>query len=120
MSSDILYVPNEKECQMVFSVKHGKSRRSLTLNDIVRIEASGAYSNIICDDGSKYIISKCLADIEKELATDQMLRVHRSHLVHKLKIEKLCNSNGLFLLLSNQDQIAVSRRKRESIKLAIA
>ncbi len=82
------------------------------VNDIVRLEAEGAYTHFITTN-QKVIISKNIKHYQS-LLDETFIRCHQSHLVnskHILSIEK-----GDFLKMSNEDLVPISTRRKAEIK----
>ena len=92
-------------------LKTADQRYVLSVKDIIRLEADGAYTNFICKD-QKIIISKNLKHYQG-LLNDNFIRCHQSHLINSSHIVGL-NKAG-FLQLSNQDTVPISTRKKSEI-----
>jgi two-component system LytT family response regulator len=93
-------------------VKTGKQTYVILLKDIIRLEASGSYTNIITTKES-ILVSKNIKHYQKLLDIDNFLRPHQSHLVNKNHILEMNNGK---LLLSNNEKIPVSFRKKAFIR----
>ncbi len=52
------------------------------LDDIVRIEASGSYSNIFLQDGRAILVSYPLNIVQQDLPKCQFIRIHRSLIIN--------------------------------------
>lgn len=86
----------------------------LALKNIVRLEADRNYCAIYLSDGRKKVVSKTLSDMEELLDEKGFFRCHKSHLIHKIHIQKVPNS--FFVHLSDGTEIPISRRRREEFK----
>jgi len=72
------------ESQSIF-VKGDKKQHQVFLRDIVYIEALGNYCILHCES-NKIITQQTMAGFEKQLPSDQFIRVHKSFIVAKAKV----------------------------------
>jgi two-component system LytT family response regulator len=105
----------------------GRSARSvieLPVNDgiifikqcsIIRIEASGSYSNIYLKDGVKYTASKNLKHFESLLDPTIFHRCHLSHIINMNEIIKLLSCDGYFAKMRDNSQPEVSRKQKDML-----
>ena len=80
--------------------------------DIIHLEASESYTTIYLQDGKKYLSSKNIKVFEENLNPNIFFRTHKSHIInfaHHLK--EFNRSLGNLAVMSNEEQIPVSRRK---------
>lgn len=85
--------------------------------EIIYCEGVGNYTRFHFAGRSPMLVSRTIKEYEELLYDHHFLRVHKSYLVnlgHVGKYEK----EGL-LHMSNGDQVAVSRRKKDEVKLKI-
>lgn len=82
--------------------------------DIVRCESESNYTHVFLNNGRQMLIAKTLKDIEA-LLPDSFLRVHQSHLVNIVHINKYFKGDGGYLLLDEGTTVPVSRSKREEL-----
>ena len=87
----------------------------LKVEDIVRIEADGSYSEVFLANGKKYVVSRILKNFQTALEEFNFVRVHRGHLVNLNYIESLSRTDGGFLKLLNGDTIPIARKEKELI-----
>jgi two-component system LytT family response regulator len=84
------------------------------LNEIVMLQAEGAYTNVCMNNGSKLLVSRKIKFFEEILAKRKnFFRIHRSHLVN---LNYVCKYNRLesYLTLENEISLPVSKdRKKE-------
>lgn len=84
--------------------------KELEVNDILCIEANQSYS-VIYYENKKYVYSKNLIYFEKLLADNPLFfRTHRSWIVNLSKVKHF-SKNKLTLMLHNNIETTVSRRK---------
>jgi two-component system LytT family response regulator len=81
----------------------------LILKDIVHIEADRNYSYIHLKNGTKKLVTKTLSDLEELLDSKGFYRCHRSHILNR---EHIVDAKGISVVLSNNVQLPVSRRKK--------
>jgi two-component system LytT family response regulator len=97
-----------------------KGSRKLVISTIIRIEGSSNYSKIfIADKLYPLLTCKVLHWFEDNLYNKSFIRTHKSHLVNRQYIEKLC-SNTNQVELRNGETIAISKRKYLSVKKIVA
>lgn len=89
----------------------------ISIEDIVRCEAQGAYTKIHINDSKKILVSKPLKDYENLLPEDVFFRIHNSHLINLNYIKKYNRGRGGFVELDDGSVIEVAtRRKDEFLK----
>jgi two-component system, LytTR family, response regulator len=98
----------------------------ITISNIVRIEAISNYSklffaNACASTGGRntLVVAKVLKWFDELLADKGFVRTHRSHLVNLGCINSYTN-NRHKIILQNEEQINISRRKRSSITKTLA
>lgn len=100
---------NKKEEKIV--LKTTEQRYVIFVKDIIRLEADGAYTLFITASNS-IIVSKHLKFYEN-LLNDSFIRCHQSHLVNKNHIIGIDKNN--ILLLTNEEKVPVSTRKKSEV-----
>jgi two-component system, LytTR family, response regulator len=93
----------------------------IDIRNIVRIEAISNYSKLFFTTGKTLVVAKVLKWFDVLLEDKGFIRIHRSHLINLSCIYSYNNNNQHKVILQNQEQIDISRRKRSSIikRLAI-
>ena len=86
----------------------------VSLSDIVYCEAEGPYTNFYLLDDKKICVSRPLADYELLLSDDDFLRVHKSFLINLHHTREYRRGEGGVVILSNDVEIYVSRRKKDT------
>ena len=79
-------------------------------SDIVYVKADESYS-ILNTSGAKFISSRHLSSIKKQLFNDTFLQVHQSFIIN-LDHVKMYNKRENYILMSNGDQVKVARRNK--------
>ena len=82
---------------------------------IIRIEASSNYSKMFLTGGRTMVVTIVLKSLEEKLIDKGFVRVHRSHLVNSACIQTY-NSSNLRIVLRNNEQIVISRRRSMDIR----
>lgn len=82
----------------------------INTQDIIRLEADGAYTNFITT--SKKIITSKNLKYYQEILDDNFIRSHQSHLINKKHIKGVKNTT---IIMSNSDLVPISSRKKAEI-----
>ncbi|MBF8148589.1 response regulator transcription factor [Winogradskyella sp. F6397] len=85
------------------------------INNIIRCQSDSNYTNILCKDGNKILISRTLKEIEELLKDNHFLRVHQSHLINPNFVKGILKQDGGSLIMSDDEEIPVSRQKSKQI-----
>ena len=88
-------------------------------NSILRVEAISNYSKLIFTDGRSLVVAKLLSWFEDKLPGHQFNRLHRGHLVNLRYIKSYNSFSKNEVVLSNNEKLSVSKRKRTEFKKAI-
>lgn len=87
----------------------------LNINDIVRCESDGSYTEFYLSNSKKIMVSKPLKEYDELLSHSGFLRVHKSHLVNINYINSYEKRDGGYLVLNDLSKIPVSVRKRDYV-----
>lgn len=82
---------------------------------IIRLEASGSYTEFYLDGGTKHIASKTLKEYEPQLHPSLFYRCHISHIINLSKVEKLLTTDGLFAQMTDGSLPVVSRKNKDTL-----
>ncbi|WP_323789327.1 LytTR family DNA-binding domain-containing protein [Psychroserpens sp.] len=96
-------------------LKDSNSIYFINLNDIVRCESSGQYTEFYIEDSKRIVISKSLKEYEELLEPYGFIRPHHSHLININKILRFDKVNGGSLIMETLEEIPVSFRKKAQI-----
>ena len=88
-------------------------------HEIVYCEASSGYTNVHLMDGRKVVASKPLGYFEVILSNYRFFRIHHSYLINLNKIKEFQRFDGGYVIMDNNKQLEVSRRKRNEFLEAI-
>ena len=83
------------------------------IRNITRIEGSGAYCRIFSLDTKPLLISKSMKEVEVLLPENLFFRIHDRHIINLKHIKEFRKEDGGVVILENDDQIPVSRRKKQ-------
>ena len=79
-------------------------------DDIIRLEASGSYTQFYLTNGTKYIASKNLKDYEVLLNPLNFYRCHLSHVINLRHVIKLVSTDGLFAKMSDESLVEIAKK----------
>ncbi len=82
--------------------------------ELIRLEASGAYTYFYLDNDVKLMGSKSMKDYEAMLDSNVFFRCHHSHIVNLRKVTKFVNTAGSFIELTNGALIELSRKNKDA------
>jgi two-component system LytT family response regulator len=86
------------------------------LNDIIRFEGSGAYTEVYFQDGNTLLASKHLKyfeDLITSYKAHQYLRIHQSHLINLLYVKKYFKGDGGYVIMKDGSQVLLSKKHRQ-------
>jgi two-component system LytT family response regulator len=86
---------------------------------ILYCEADGNYTKVNLLDGKVMLVAKTLKYIEELLANDIFIRTHKSYVVNINYVSRFDKSNDLHVVLSNNEKIPVSVRKKDDFINAV-
>mgnify|MGYP003330636499 CR=1 FL=1 len=84
----------------------------LSLDEIIRMEANGAYTHIHTLSGNKLVSSRNIREFEKQLSAHSFFRVHNSHLVNIRRLLKYEKGRGGVLIMQDGSKVLVSSRRK--------
>jgi len=87
----------------------------LKVNDIIRCQAEGPYTEFHTTAKQRIIISRNLKEFEEMLEPFGFIRAHHSHLINIRKIIRFDKTDGCNLIMENNDEVPVSHRKKEHL-----
>ena len=84
------------------------------VDDIIRCQSTGNYTEFFLKGGHKLTVAKTLKDFETMLSDYNFFRVHYSHLVNLACIKKYNKGKGGYIVLTDNTEIEVSTRRKEA------
>lgn len=92
-------------------IPHQHGAVFLKINDIVRLEAQGAYTKIITEK-KEYMVSQNIKIFETLLDENIFVRVHRSHIINITKVRGIKDGKKVLAELTDNSRIEISRRMK--------
>ena len=90
-----------------------KGFQVVNMQDIIYCEASGNYTNFNFTNQPVICASKPIHEYEALLADADFIRIHKSFIVNLAHIKEYIRGEGGAVILSNNQTIEVSRRKKD-------
>lgn len=87
----------------------------VNVDDIIRCEATGNYTQFYLTDNRKLLVSKTLKEYEDLLQPYNFYRLHHSHLINLRHLERYNKKEGGSIIMSDQSTVPVSLRKKEQL-----
>lgn len=100
-------------------LKTAESIYLVNVNEIIRCEATGNYTQFFLKDQKPVLVSKTLKDYDEILSDFGFFRVHQSHLVNLKHIIRLDKADGGTLILNYDQKTPVSTRRKEALIKAL-
>jgi two-component system LytT family response regulator len=82
------------------------------LQDIVRFEAQGNYTNIFLANGENVMTTRNIKEYEELLPEAIFYRVHNSHIISLQRIQKYQKGRGGYVIMEDGSSIEVASRRR--------
>jgi two-component system LytT family response regulator len=80
---------------------------------IIYCESDSNYTIFFLSNGEKVMVSKTLKDVEEILEGSDFFRIHASYLINMKHVSKFTRGDGGYVVMSNNQQITVSRKKKD-------
>ena len=84
------------------------------LNDILLCEASGSYTNFHFTNHPVICSARPIYEYEEMLTDSGFVRIHKSYMVNLFHIKEYVRGEGGMVILSDNREIEVSRRKKDT------
>jgi two-component system LytT family response regulator len=105
--------PEVKRKKVALSID-GKIKM-IPFDSIIYCESESNYTYIYLAQGKRVMISKTLKEVEKIIGNPGFFRVQNSYLVNLGHIKEYIRGEGGELIMSNGDEVKVSRKKKEEL-----
>lgn len=86
--------------------------RFIKMKDIVRLEASGRYTKFHLANKEVILSSRTMGDFEETLSTNEFFRIHETHIINLLYIDRFHKGNN-YVLLTDKTELPLARRRKE-------
>lgn len=113
--TELLRATGSKDLSRI-TLRTGKGLVFAPVPDIRHIESCGNYSFVYLASGERHLDARNLKDYEEMLPYPGFLRVHQSHIVNTVYIQKLEKGESAALVLQGGVAVPVSRRRREVLE----
>ena len=100
-------------------VRHRGELLRIRAGDIEWVEAEAAYVNLHLSKGS-YLIRNSIGSLADELSDEGFVRVHKSALVNRNKVERVATGDRIRLVLHSGAEVPVGRKFREALRKIVA
>ena len=84
----------------------------VNVDEIIRCEADANYTRIFMQGGEAILVSKTLKEYEDMLGDYNFVRIHHHNLINMAHVQKYLRGEGGYVILSDNSQVEVSRRKK--------
>lgn len=84
------------------------------IHEILYLKSDRQYTIFVLKSGEKIVTSKNLGEYEDLFLVHNFFRVHHSTMVNLNEVRKYIRGDGGSIVLSNGDQVEVSKRKKEA------
>ena len=88
-------------------------KRTVSVDEIVRLEGCGNYTKFFLKDGTKMLVSRTLKEYENLLTGQDFVRVHKSCIVNLGFVRKFFIKKEGELELTDGQQVKISRRRAQ-------
>ena len=111
---------NLPEAKKQISLSTNKGLQFLKTEDIVYCKGDGAYTYFFLKNGERITTSKNLKEYENRLKDFNFFRSHKSFLVNLAEIKTYIRGEGSHAVMSNGDNVGVSKRRKDMFLAALA
>ena len=99
--------------EMKLCIPGMKGFQVIRVSEIIYCEAESSYTIFHLQNGQHIIASKTLIEYEELLRDTTFCRIHKSFLVNLIHVKEYHKGEGGEVLLTNNKEVEVSRRKKE-------
>jgi two-component system, LytTR family, response regulator len=87
----------------------------VAINEIIRLEGSGNYTEIYLTNGQKKVVSKVLRHFQEMLEGNGFIRIHKSHIISLEHITSYHRGRGGSVNMADGSEIEVSPNKKQEL-----
>jgi two-component system LytT family response regulator len=110
-------VSQQKALDKTLTLTSTEGVRFIKMKDIIRLEAHGRYTKFYLSNKDVILTSRTLGDFEETLSANEFFRIHETHIVNLLYIDRFHKGNNYVLLADKTELPLARRRKEEFMKL---
>lgn len=103
----------EPSCLQKLLIPFYDRKRTVSIDEIVRLEGAGNYTKFFLKDGTKMLVSRTLKEYEILLDNQAFVRVHKSCIVNLGFVCKFFIKKEGELELTDGQQVKISRRRAQ-------
>lgn len=96
-------------------IKTGNKYKKVFVNDIIYCKANGAYTEIYFADGTVFLTSNLLKDIEEKLRDANFYRINRTYLANLNHCHEICKNGSLEIVFTSGAKLPVSRSRYKEL-----
>ncbi len=85
----------------------------ITINDIVRLEATSNYTYLFLSGGQKLLSTRHLKEYEDILSAEMFFRSHHAHLINLNHIRKYHKEDGGYITMADGSSASIAKRKKK-------
>jgi two-component system LytT family response regulator len=85
----------------------------LEKNEIILLKAEGNYTQLFLTENRKFLLSKTLKEVVKELPASNFFRIHNSYCINLAHVIEYRKTDGGMVILSNGECTSISRSKKD-------
>lgn len=104
---------NKLEGMRKIAIPTLKDYTFLNIPEIVRCESDGNYTQIFSLNGKKITSTRTLKYFEDFLGNGSFFRIHKSHFVNLVHVEKYIKGKGGYVVMSDGTTLEVAVRRKE-------
>ena len=104
----------DSSCLQKLLIPFYDRKRTVSVDEIVRLEGCGNYTNFFLKDGTKMLVSRTLKEYETLLDGQAFVRVHKSCIVNLGFVRKFFVKKEGELELTDGQQVKISRRRAQA------
>ena len=86
--------------------------RFIKMKDIIRLEAKGRYTKFYLLNQETILTSRTLGDFEETLSANDFFRIHETHIVNLMYIDRFHKGDS-YVLLTDKTELPIARRRKE-------
>jgi two-component system, LytTR family, response regulator len=105
---------SNKPQQLQIALPSTEGMSIVHVNEILYLKSDRQYTIFCLKSGEKVMTSKNLGEYEELLMEHNFFRAHHSSLINLAEVKKYLRGDGGSALMSNGDQIDISKRKKEA------
>ena len=106
-----LDIPQHKK----IALNTGDGITFIELQDILYLKADGSYTHFYISNKNKITVSKKIAEFERLEVVSNFMRIHRSHIIHLERIQKILKQDGGTVIMDNGDELSISTDRKAAL-----